>query len=290
MRVAKGRQPYMLLMPVLILYGVFFIFPFFYSLSLSFTNWTFMDRTYTFIGLDNYRELLASRVFWVSFRNTLLYVLVMTPFSMALGLGYALLIEKTKILKPLYRFIFFIPVVVSVAASSLSFGLLYNRRNGLINAFLALAGIEGPNWLNNPTSALIAVMMLGLWNSFGFNVILYIAGIQQLDKELYEAADIDGTSTWTKLTRITLPLLSPVTFFVFVMTTLFSFRVFDTVQILTMGGPQHSTSVLVFYVWQEAFRFFNTGVASSAATILFFMMLVLTLFMVRIVQKKVHYQ
>ncbi len=288
--VNRSKLPYLLLLPAMVLYGIFFVFPFFYSLMLSFNDWNLLTGQTTYVGMRNYEQLVNSKVFWASVRNTLLFVLVKTPFSMVLGLAYALLIEQTKKAKVVYRFIFFIPVVISVAAASLSFGLMYNQRNGLINQFLALVGISGPNWLNQPTTALIAIMILGVWQSFGYNVILYMAGIQQLDRELYEAADIDGTSSWTKLTRITIPLLSPVTFFVFVMTTLFSFQVFATVQILTMGGPSNATNVMVFFVWQEAFKFFNTGVASSAATVLFTMMLVLTVFMVRIVQQKVHYQ
>ncbi len=288
--VNRSKIPYLLLIPTFSLYAVFFIFPFFFSLFISFNDWNLLTGQTTLTGMKNYEALLNNPKFFEAIRNTVVYTLITTPISIVLGLAYAILIEKTKFLKSVYRFIFFVPVVISVAASTLSFSLLYNSRQGLINAFLAVVGIQGPNWLNEPLPAFAAIMILGVWRSFGYNVILYMAGIQQLDQELYEAADIDGTSGWNKLTKITIPLLSPVTYFVFVMTTLFSFQVFGTVQILTMGGPNNATNVLVFFVWREAFKFFNTGAASSAATILFLIMLVATVFMVRIVQKNVHYQ
>ncbi|SMP71195.1 carbohydrate ABC transporter permease [Anoxynatronum buryatiense] len=288
--VTRSKLPYLLLFPTMTLYGVFFVFPFLYSLFISFSEWHLLTGDMTFVGIQNYRQLAGSHIFKKTIGNTLMYVMTTMPVSIVLGLMYALLIEQTKKAKALYRFVFFIPVVISVAAASLSFSLLYNARHGLINQVMSLVGIQGPNWLNESKSALLALVILGIWQSFGYNVILFIAGIQQLDKEIYEAAAIDGLSPFTRLTRLTLPLLSPVTFFVFVMTTLSSFQVFATVQILTMGGPNNATNMMVFFVWQEAFKFFNTGLATAAATVLFVATMILTLLMVRIVQRKVHYQ
>ncbi len=288
--VRSQKLPYLYFFPVLILFSVFFIYPFFYSIYVSFTDWNLLTGQKTFVGLDNYRALFGDSIFWKALRNTLKYVVVQMPVSVVLGFIYAMLIENTGRSRSFYRLIFFIPVVLSIAASSLSFLTMFNTLHGPINQFIGLFGINGPNWFNSPRSALPAIMIIGVWQSFGYNVILYMSGLKQIDKQLYEAADLDGASIFQKLFKITIPSLSPVSFFVVVITTLFSFQVFATVQILTQGGPTNASNVWVYYIWREAFRFFETGRASAAASILFFFMLVVTFIMVRFVQRRVFYQ
>ncbi len=282
--------PYLYLAPVLVLFGVFFIFPFFYSIFISFHDWNILTGNKIFIGFENYRRLFSARVFGISVFNTFLYVLVQMPFSVTLGFLYAVLIEKSQKCAPIFRLFFFMPVVISISAASLSFLTIFNTMHGPLNRIIEFFGIEGPNWLNSVKFALPAIMMIGVWQSFGYNVILYMSGLKQIDKQLYEAADLDGASAWKKVTSITLPMLSPVTFFVVVITTLFSFQVFATVQILTGGGPNNASTVWVFYIWREAFRYFETGTASSAASILFIFMLAVTFLMVRHFQKRVFYK
>lgn len=290
-KIIKKVEPYLYLTPAMILYGFFFLAPFFYSLYISFTSWDLFTGETVWLGLENYRTLINDHIFWRAIKNTLIYVVVQVPLAVFLGLLYAILIEKTRgKVRNIFRFIFFIPIVFSVAAAGLSFTLMFSPSGGFFNQILAMLGIQGPNWLNQSNTALIAIIIVGVWRSFGYNVILYIAGLKQIDDFYYEAAEIDGASTLQKFWYITWPQLTPVTFFVFVMTMLFSFRVFDTVQIMTMGGPSNATNVMSFYVWQEAFKFFNTGVASAAATILFLAMLLLTLFVAFKIQKGVHYQ
>ncbi len=290
-KIKKKIEPYFYLSPALILYGFFFVAPFIYALYVSFNDWNLMTGEMQWLGLENYRNLVNDELFWYSIRNTLLYVVGRVPFSVALGLVYAILIEKTRgAFRGFFRFVFFLPIVFSIAAASLSFQLLFAPRRGFINQFLSLFGIIGPNWLNYSNTALIAIIIVGIWQSFGYNVILYIAGLKNIDDSYYDAAEIDGATAWQKFRFITWPLLTPVTFFVFVMTMLFSFRVFDVVQIMTGGGPSNATNVISFYVWQEAFRFFNTGVASAAAALLFIVMMLLTLFVAKKMQERVHYQ
>ncbi|ADK79776.1 carbohydrate ABC transporter permease [Sediminispirochaeta smaragdinae] len=286
----KRWEPYAYIAPVLVLFAVFFIFPFFYSLFISFNDWNILTGDKTFVGLKNYRTLFASKIFGLSIRNTLLYVFTQMPCSVILGFLYAVLIEKSGRAKVVYRLLFFIPVVISVSAASLSFLTIFNTMHGPLNAFLKLFGITGPNWLNSPKSALPAIIIIGVWQSFGYNVILYMSGLKQIDGQLYEAADLDGASALRKTISITLPLLSPVSFFVIVITTLSSFQVFATVQILTNGGPNNASTVWVFYIWREAFRYFETSTASSAATLLFVFMLAATFVLVRHFQKTVFYK
>ncbi|MCK0470129.1 carbohydrate ABC transporter permease [Halalkalibacter sp. APA_J-10(15)] len=282
--------PYYFLFPALLLYAIFFVFPFFFSFVISFSDWNLLNGDMSFVGLSNYEGLFGDAVFWRSIIQTLYYVFVTVPFAVILGLVYAVLIEKAGKLRSFYRFLFFIPVVVSVAAASLSFSLIYSPQSGLLNQFLQMIGIDGVNWLANPNTALLSIMVIGVWQSFGYNVVLYIAGLKQLDQSLYEAAAVDGATPWYQFWRLTIPLLSPVHLFVTVMTMIYSFQVFALVQIITMGGPNHSTNVVVFYIWQEAFRFFNTGTASAAATLLFAVILVLTVIQLKLLVKYVHYQ
>ena len=282
--------PYLYLVPAVGLFSIFFIYPFFFSVFISFNEWDLISGETRFVGLSNYVRLFSDPVFWETLSNTYFYVLLQTPLSIVLGFFFALLIESTGRVRPLFRMLYFIPVVISVSAASLSFSTMFNSLHGPINTFLGDIGVSGPNWLNSPRSAMAAIIIVGVWQSFGYNVILFMSGLKQIDRQLYEAASIDGAGPLRKTVRITIPLLSPVTLFVFVMTTLFSFQVFATVQILTNGGPSNSTGVWVYYVWREAFRFFDTGVASAAATLLFLFMLLVTVVFVQLVQRFVFYR
>lgn len=290
-RKSAGAAPYLYVAPALAFFGVFFVFPFVYSVYVGFHDWNLMTGVTEPIGLRNYRRLLSDPSFYRALGNTFRYVAVQTPLSIALGLFYALLIEQTaRRRKPVYRLIFFVPVVISVSAASLSFLTIFNTVHGPLNSFLAFVGLTGPNWLNSSVAAMPAIVIIGVWQSFGYNVILYMSGLKQIDRQLYEAAAIDGTHAVQRFFHITLPMLSPVSFFVFVMTTLFSFQVFATVQILTNGGPNNATNVWVYYIWREAFRFFDTGTASAAATLLFVTMLAVTMVFAGIMQRRVFYR
>ncbi|MFP4152498.1 MAG: carbohydrate ABC transporter permease [Alkalispirochaeta sp.] len=282
--------PYAYLVPAIGLFSVFFIYPFFFSVFISFNEWDLISGDTRFVGVANYARLFTDPLFLRVLGNTFLYVIVQTPLSIVLGFFFALMIERSGSMRKLYRVVFFIPVVISVSAASLSFFTMFNSLHGPINMFLADIGIEGPNWLNEPRSAMAAIVIVGVWQSFGYNVILFMSGLKQIDRQLYEAASIDGAGPIRKVMQITIPMLSPVTLFVFVMTTLFSFQVFATVQILTNGGPSNATNVWVYYVWREAFRFFDTGVASAAATLLFVFMLGITILFVRLMQGRVFYR
>ena len=290
-RRSAGAAPYFYVAPALAFFALFFVFPFIYSVFVGFHDWNLMTGVTEPIGFQNYRRLFADPSFFRALGNTLRYVAVQTPLSIALGLFYALLIEQTsRRRKPVYRLIFFIPVVISVSAASLSFLTIFNTVHGPLNSFLAFVGLSGPNWLNSSAAAMPAIVIIGVWQSFGYNVILYMSGLKQIDRQLYEAAAIDGANVLRRFLHITLPMLSPVSFFVFVITTLFSFQVFATVQILTNGGPNNATNVWVYYIWREAFRFFDTGTASAAATLLFVTMLAVTMVFAGLMQRKVFYK
>ncbi|CAH1056651.1 MULTISPECIES: carbohydrate ABC transporter permease [Paenibacillus] len=279
-------QPYLYLSPVLVLYAIFFVFPFFFSLYISFMEWDLLLDKKQFVGLSNYKEVLGKPLFWKVIGNTLLYMALTVPLSAALGLVYALAIERAGKLRSLYRVLFFVPVVVSVSVAGLVFSLMFSPQNGLINEWLGLFGIGEKAWLQDTQLAIYALAIVGVWMSFGYNVILYISGLKQLDNEVKEAAAIDGASGWQSFRHMTFPMLMPVHMFVWTITLLHSLQVFATVQIMTLGGPNNSTNVWAFFIWQEAFQFFNTGTASAAATILFVIVLGLTVIQVRWMQKR----
>jgi ABC-type sugar transport system permease subunit len=282
--------PYIYVGPALCLFLLFFLGPFFFSLYVSFADWNLLTGSIDVKGLGNYQELLRDPVFYRSFYNTLIYVAVQTPLSIVLGLLLAIGIEQTGKFKPLFRIIFFLPVIVSVSAASLGFQTMFNTVHGPINQLLSTLNLPGPNWLNSNQYSMVAIIIVGVWQSFGYNVVLYMAGLKQIDTQLYEAASLDGSTFLHSFRYITLPLLAPVSLFVGIMTTLFSFQVFATVQILTNGGPNNATNVWVYFIWREAFRFFNTGTASAAATLLFASMFLMTALFSKLLHNGIHYR
>ncbi|XFO65590.1 sn-glycerol-3-phosphate transport system permease protein UgpA [Sporomusa silvacetica DSM 10669] len=286
----KLLWPVLLLLPALVIYGVFFIFPFFFTFYLSFMQWNLISPDIEPVGLQNYQNLFADKVFWISLTNTAFYVAVTVPLSMLLGLGLAVLVEGAGRYREVYRFLLFIPVVASLAVTSYVWMLLMNPTNGLINALLAYLEIAGPNWLNDPQWALLSLMIIGVWKALGYNIVLYIAGLKGIDKRLYEAAEMDGAGKWKQFTAITMPMLSPVHFFVLLVSIINSFQLFTTIHIMTHGAPNNATNVLVYEVWQEAFQFFDIGKASALSMVMFIVVLLITILQIRFSESKVHYQ
>lgn len=289
-KMLKWWIPIAFLLPALGLYAVFFIYPLIFAFKLSFQEWNLISPNKTFVGLDNYIHLLHDDVFWIALKNSALYVLYTVPLAIGIGLLLALLVEGLWRGKRLYRLIFFLPVVSSIGIISIVWSLMYNPQVGAINALLKIFGIQGPNWMNDPATALWALAIVGIWKGFGYNMVLYISGLKSIDRGLYEAASMDGGSRWHLFRHVTLPLLSPVTFFILIMSIISSFQVFATIQIMTSGGPNNATNVLVYQIYQEAFQFFNIGVATASSTILLFLVGLLTVVQLRLSRKTVHYQ
>ncbi|AET61070.1 binding-protein-dependent transporters inner membrane component [Paenibacillus terrae HPL-003] len=281
---------YWFLLPALVLYLVFFVAPFFYSLYLSFHRWNMISPTKTFVGMSNYVSLLKSEVFWKAIWNTVLYVLYTVPLSILIGFLLALLIENIWRGKQMYRLVFYLPVVSSISIISIVWDLMYNPDIGMVNRLLSFVGLKGGNWLNDPKLALGALAVIGIWKHFGYNMILYISGRKAIDRSLYEAASIDGASRLQQMVYVTIPLLSPVTFFIVVMNILSSFQVFATIQITTHGGPNNATNVIVYQIYQEAFQFFDIGAAAASSTMFLIAVGALTVLQLKIGQKVVHYQ
>lgn len=285
-RRGDGVSALLFLSPTLVIFLTFVIFPVLFSFYLSFHQWNMFSSQQAFIGLDNYQRMLHDPEFWAVLRNTLVYTVGTVPLNMILALLVAYLLNQKVAGKKFLRTAFFAPVIISPVAAAVIWRWMYDPNFGLVNYFLAFAGIRGPNWLNESHSAMYALILMAVWKSFGVNMVLFSAGLQGIPETYYEAAEMDGAGPWTKFWRITVPLLSPTTFFIMVMSIIGSFQAFDVVYVLTSGGPLGSTKVLVFYLYEHAFKFFEMGYASAIAYFLFILLIILTLLQIKYMKSR----
>lgn len=257
---------------------------------LSVTDWQLGAKTLRVIGLRNYAEMFADRVFRQSLGNTLLYVAITVPVTVGLGLGAAMLIEARPSLQAFYRTVYFLPVTATLIAMAVVWEFLFHPNVGLVNLLLATVGIAGTHWLNNSSTALYALCAIGIWQSLGFTTVLFLAGLKSVPRDLYDAAAVDGADgAWERFRQVTWPMLGPTLMFVLVIMGIRSFQVFDTVAVLTSGGPAKSTEVLLYTMYTESFHYFRTGYGSAITVVFLLFVLTLTLIQVRFLDRRVHY-
>ncbi|MBP1631586.1 MAG: ABC-type sugar transport system, permease component [Bacteroidetes bacterium] len=261
------------LSPTLVIFTAFILFPVFFSFYLSFHSWNMFSGDTTFVGLENYSRMIQDAEFWQVLGNTAVYTFGTIPINMALSLWVAYLLNKKLKGKKFLRTAFFAPVIISPVAAAVIWRWMYDPNFGLVNYLISFLGIGSINWLNEPTAAMFALIIMGVWKTFGINMILFSAGLQGIPDNYYEAAELDGAGKWAKFYHITIPMLAPTTFFIMIMSMISSFQVFDIVYVLTSGGPMGSTKVLVFYVYEYAFKFFEMGYASAISYFLFAVLL-----------------
>ncbi len=270
--------PLLFLAPAGILLIVFTIVPSLAAVGLSFTKWDMLSPM-KFIGFDNYVNVFKDIAFLNSFKNTGLYVLFYVPICVLFSLVIALLLnEKWLKGKDLFRVVFYIPVVVSSVAVSMIWKWIYNPSYGLLNQLVGLFGISRQFWLEDSRFALPALVLITVWQTFGYNVVLFIAGLLSIPTDYYEAASVDGASKWQTIRHITLPLLAPTTIFVVIMSVISSFQVFD--QVLVLGdasGPPKFLMVTVYYLYKVAFGSFKMGYGTTIGLVLFLSILVVTI-------------
>ncbi|MFP5114001.1 carbohydrate ABC transporter permease [Bacillaceae bacterium C204] len=275
------------LLPNLLGFLIFIGTPILSSLVISFTSWDLVG-TIQFTGIENYIRLVKDPDFWSAFKNTFLFIIGYLPLVMVLGLAAALLLNQNMRFRALFRAVYFLPVVTSWVAVSLVWKWLYNPNYGLINYLLSLVGITGPQWLNDPKTAMLGVILTSAWKDIGFIMVLFLGGLQNISPSYYEAASIDGANKLRMFWSITLPLLTPTTFFVTIISLINSFQVFDQVMIMTEGGPGGATTVLVQNIYNHAFRYFEMGYASAMSWALFLVIFIFTLIQMKL-QKKGEY-
>lgn len=265
---------------------LFLILPIIWVIILSFSDYQLGNGDFHFVGLINYKALLKDPVFFTSVKNTLIYALIVLPLSVLGGLALALLIESKNSAKSFYRAVFFLPVMATLIAMSMVWEYILHPDIGIFNKILALFGVNTINWLSNKDTVLYTLAGIGVWQQLGYNMILFTAGLMSIPTSVYEAAKLDGLNKTQILFKITLPLLLPILFFVLIISSIKAFQVFDTVQVLTNGGPNHSSEVLLFTIYQEAFMFFRTNYASAISVIFLLFILILTLLKIKFLDKK----
>ncbi len=275
------------LAPALILLSIFVFYPTVRLLCDSFYRWDGMGER-TFIGFQNYRMLIEDDEFWQTVKNSFVFIIGSVPTGMAISLVMALLIQKHLIGRDIFRTIFFAPVVTSLVAAGLVFVWLLNYDFGVLNLMLEKFGFAKIPWLVDDKYAMLSVILMTIWKDAGYNMILFLAGLNNISESYYEAARIDGAGSWQMFWKITWPLLMPTTFFILVVRIIFSFRTFEQIYAMTKGGPVGSTTVFVYYIYEKAFKYFEMGYASAAAIALLLIVLVLTFIQFRVVKTVKH--
>ncbi|MFD2330991.1 carbohydrate ABC transporter permease [Cohnella sp. GCM10020058] len=278
------------ILPALVLFFVFIFAPLAYGLYLSFTDYGGFDLKPGFIGFDNYKDMLQDDYFLISLKNNLIYTVIFVPLTLALALFSALALNGVLHLRKSLRMAFYFPQITSMVSIAIVWGLLLNPMRGPINRMLEAIGIaHPPEWLMSSRWALLAVVLVAAWKSFGYYMIILLAGIQGIPEYLYESAKLDGAGAFKRFLYITLPSLSPTLFMVGVLTVISSFQVFDLVSVMTDGGPGRSTNVLVFRIYQEAFINYKMGYAAAMSIVLFAIIMVVSVIQFRLEKKWVNY-
>ncbi|MET7327754.1 sugar ABC transporter permease [Nonomuraea sp. NPDC005650] len=262
-------------LPVLVLFLIFRIFPSLGAAGMSLTNWN-IGGDWEFIGADNYARLLDDVNFWLSLRVTLVYVAIYVPLTLLVALGTALLLNQVVFMRGLFRGMLFLPYVTSFVLAGIIWRWIYEF-DGLINGLLAKADLGPVAFLEQTAVVLPALAVVSVWKGFGYSMLILLAGLKSIPSSYLEAARVDGASTWQRFRRITLPLLKPTIFFVVVIETISAFQTFDTVYVMTGGGPARATYTLIFGIYDHGFRSFDFGYAATWGMVLFAIVLIVSL-------------
>jgi multiple sugar transport system permease protein len=272
----KNLIAYSFILPNLLGFAIFTLVPLVFSLILAFMNWDGANAI-SWAGIDNFTRLLNDETFKISLKNTLYFVAFNVPLTMAASLGLAMLVNRPIYGRNMFRTIFFFPYVASLIAIAVVWNFLFFPSAGPVNQVLMAFGVENPpRWAASVDWAMPTVIMASIWKGMGYYMIIYLAALQNIPEILYEAASIDGANGWQKFRYVTLPMLTPATFFISIMLIISSFKVFDLIIAMTNGGPGRATNVLVIHIYNTAFRQYEFGYASAISMILFVMVLIIT--------------
>ncbi|NMB01005.1 MAG: sugar ABC transporter permease [Firmicutes bacterium] len=304
-------EAYLYLLPAFVILGLFSFYPVVKSIFMSFYDWHLLRDTQYFVGLENYQRLINDSTFRTAIVNTLRYAIGYVPFSIGLALIVAVLLNSKIRFRGTLRLAYFLPWVTSSVAISMVWRWIYNQHYGLLNMMLAgLANavntvvefvtfghiseiwqFSNPNWLMDPKWTIINIVIISVWKSMGYNIVIFLAGLQNVPKELYEAAEVDGASPWQSFRKVTLPLISPTTFFISIISIIGALKLFTEVYVLYTGrpGPINSGMTIVYYVYRNAFERYRMGYASAAAYILFGIIFIFTLIQMAASKRRVHY-
>jgi multiple sugar transport system permease protein len=287
-RVREAAWAYLFLLPFFLGLLFFILGPVLAAFAISFTSWDLLSPP-RWVGLANYQAMVDDRLFWTALKNTIYFTVVSVPVTLILALGLAVLMNRRIRGIEALRAIYFFPVTASIVAVSLLWAWMYTPDFGIINYLLSFVGIPKINWLVNPQLAMPSVIIMSVWRGLGFNIVVFLAGLQSIPRDLYEAAALDGATGWDQFRSITVPLLTPTIFFATIMALIGSFQVFEQTYIMTQGGPANATMTLVYQIFLNGFTYLRMGYASAQSFILFAILFVITLVQVRMQRRWVHY-
>jgi multiple sugar transport system permease protein len=291
MKRREAISAYAFILPTIVGFVIFIVGPMLASFAISLYDWNLLTAP-KYVGLANYQQLFADQRIVTVYLTTFRLALIIVICNMSLGLVLALMLDRKMpiILRNFFRVSFFFPFVVSAVAVSLIWTFLLHRDLGPINYYLGLLGIDRINWLNSSTYSPWAIVIADVWKNVGFYMLVFLGGLQAIQRDYYEAAEVDGANSWQQFRKITLPLLSPTILFLTVISVIGALQIFEQPQILTQGGPGDATRTIVMYIYEHGFRFFDMGYASTVALSLFVIILILTLIQFRLSRRWVFYQ
>lgn len=288
-RLKDNLTGYAFILPNFVGLLIFTLIPVLYVFVLSFTKWDTASPM-EFVLFENFKRMFSDTTFKISLKNTFYYTLLTVPLTMATSLVLAMLLNKNIRQRNLFRTLFFFPYVASLIAVVVVWNMMFHPEMGPVNSLLYAIGItDPPRWTASVKWAMPSVILFSVWKYMGYYMVMYLAALQGVPGELYEAGDLDGTSSWQRFRYITLPMLTPTTFFVSIMLTIQCFKVFDIIYAMTDGGPGRSTNVLVYHIYNIAFKRFEFGYASAMSVLLFFIVMIVTLIQFRAEKKWVNY-
>jgi ABC-type sugar transport system permease subunit len=263
--------------------------PLAFAVYISLTDWSLLGSP-TWVGLNNFKQLFGDSTFWTAWVNTLYYTGVSVPLSMVVGLAIALLLNRKLPGMAVFRILFFVPMTIGVVASGLLWSWMFNPQYGVLNYLFHFVGLGPFHWLTSSQMSMPSIILVGVWRALGFNIIVFLAGLQAIPQELYDAAYIDGAGGIRRFWNVTIPLLSPTIFFSALIGIIMSFQVFEQTYVMTQGGPGNSTLTIIYFVFQQGFSYLRMGYASAASVTFFVVLSVGTALMLRMQSRLVHYE
>ncbi|CAN0656517.1 multiple sugar transport system permease protein (plasmid) [Nitratireductor aquimarinus] len=287
---SRKLTPYLFVLPLMTFIALFTYIPIVTSLNLSFREWDFMSPDKPFVGFDNYRLLLSSHEFWNSLYVTTIFAVISVPLRLVLALGVASFLTRETLAPRLLRGALFLPSVTSTVSIAVVFSWVFSTDYGMANALLQSLGAGKVPWLQDPQIALWVLIFVNTWKQLGYDIVIYIAGLQAIPRELYDAAAVDGGSRFHVFRRVTVPLVMPTTYFLLVISVIEAFQVFTIVSVMTHGGPAGATDLLVNMLYRIGFTLFDIGTGSALAVLLFIFLIVLAFIKARVIGRRVHYE
>ena len=283
-------KPYVAIAPAIVVLAVFWIYPIFDMGYLSLFKWDLISPKMKWVGLANFKNLFSDPQFWQTLSNTLIYTLFVVGLGIGLGLLVALYLRKHTKMNGFLQAVVFSPYVVSLASVALLWLWIMNKDYGLLNSLLAALDIPAVDWLGNPHVALASLILISVWKSVGYDALILVSALQAVPEHLYEAARLDNAGRWATFKGITFPMISPTLFFLGVVDVIASLKVFETIQIMTQGGPQNATNTLVFSLYQYGFQFNKVGYAAAIGVVLLVLVALFAILYFRLLSKRVHYR